>query len=119
MIWRILRVVSVIALLVLGTVNFSAYLGNAFAYSAWYGLPDKASLMAQALRNASLYFWAFAACELAAFAFTFSLVKWQDPDLSVPLRWLARGLVSVGIVVVSFVVNLEAVILYGRYARHH
>jgi formate hydrogenlyase subunit 4 len=119
MTWRILRIFGVIAFLVLGTISFVGYLGNSFSYSDWYGLSDKKEMMVHALREAYLYFSMFITFELAALATTFSLVKWKDSELPAPLRWLGRALVSLGVVVVAFVVNMEAFFLYGRYVRHH
>jgi hypothetical protein len=102
-------------LLLVAPYSFVAYIGNAFAYSDWYGLTRYADLAKTAQHRAWVFLGVFVASTLLAFEFLFSVLTLPNVELSNPLKWFARALVSVSIVIFSFALYCSMILVYTRY----
>jgi len=111
----ILRISAAVLLLLVAPYSFFVYIGNAFAYSDWYGPAQYTDLAKTAQHRAGVFLWVFFASTLLAFEFLFSILTLPNVELSNPLKWFARALVSVSIMVVSFALYFSVILIYTRY----
>ena len=111
----ILRISAVVLLLLVAPYSFVVYIGNAFAYSDWYGLTQYADLAKTAQHRAGVFLWVFIVSTLLAFEFLFSILTLPNVELSNPLKWFARALVCVSIMFFSFALYFSMILIYTRY----